>query len=397
MSAKTVLCVSKDAGNFKTGECVAQALRARGAGVVYGLDACGAVWQGYDQHSVVVHSFRPLTGPKSIDASVRGADAVVVTLSASGLPNAEIAAVRAAKRLGKPVYGVEDVPRGRHNPGWQDDTPPPVRELSRLFTVMRTDEDDEYVGVTVVGPTQLKSYRDVDVDAVGRVARHKLRIPEDTPLVWFSGHPAPESPHALLQVGWALAQFPDPKPVLIVSRHSRDKGIPDNGVVHRHVLRLIQSNAGVRVIENSRDHEIISEGHPDAVPAEFRSHCSLEYSELVCACKQRGVVVTGFGTDGLIVAPHLHIPSILFLDGCEEPRRPFLLGRLAVQEKGTRTFPLRVVCHCSHTDALVKELTSLLYDEDARRLHCMALAGQYSFPQQDPAELIADIILEAMA
>ncbi|TSC71562.1 MAG: hypothetical protein G01um101438_1036 [Parcubacteria group bacterium Gr01-1014_38] len=379
--------MSKDIGNSLAGILVARTFSVRGITMTYALDRRGAAWKKYTEDEVFRVLFGTsvrVVGAESFHDLPAGADFLVVTLSASGPPNLE----QEVCRSGIPAYGLEEVLGGRHNPGWELSEPKPIALLRRVFTVLPTSEDGP--AVTVVGPPQLERYRGVDVAALGRQAREKLGISLDTPLVYYIGHPEPENPHALSRVGEALSRLPQKDVVLVVSRHSRDKEIPDNGPAHRHTLRHIQKRVGIRVIENSLGHKDLPEDHPEAIPREFCPENFATYQELVCACRSCGVIVTGFATDGTVVAPHLGVPSVLYLD-CEN----YLFGGLLRREKCCDRLPLPLIPQVATVEALVHKLNYCLTDYGGRReRYCATLREKFPFPERDPADKIADLVLQ---
>ena len=396
-----VVFVSKDLGNARAGSAVAQALRRRLShtelALTYALDVRGAAWDAVASGRETGFSGVPLRhwGETSGECSkyVADADAIMVTLSASGAPNLEFDITRLAYTLGKPVYGIEEMLGGRHNPGWEAGEPAPIRCLRRLFTTLPTDEDD--ASVTVVGPPQLERYRGVDVPLIGLLAREKLGLAVDAPLVYYIGHPEPENPHALSRVGQALAKFRREDLVLVVSRHGRERTnpIPDNSAAHRHTLRHIRNRVGIRVIENSLDHKDFPEDHPEAIPAEFRPVTFVTYQELVCACAHRGVTVTGFATDGLIIPPYLGVPSLFYLD-----REDYLFGGLLWREKRFDRLPLPLIPQVATVDQLFQKLHYFLADGSGRcERYCATLREKFPFPERDPAEAIVDVVLRDLA
>lgn len=397
------LFVSKDKGNALAGATVAREFHIRVHDVTYMLDRQGAAWQQYQTDEV----FRSLFGGLRIihsgeaPAYVEKADVIFVTLSASGTPSEEMEACRIAQVTTKPCYGLEEVLGGRHNPGWEEGEDPPIRTLKRLFTVMRTDEDSAYP-VCVVGPPQLERYRGVNIEAVGREARQKLGLTPDTPLIYYSGQPEPENPHVLSRVGEAISRVLMSRPsirdnpVLVVSRHSRErtKLVPDNAAAHRHALRHIRDRVGICVIENSLDHKDLPADHPEAISGEFRPREFATYQEIVCACKRRGVIVTGFGGDGAVVAPHLGVPSVLYLD-----RSEYLFGGLLRREKNMLRLPIPVVPQVPTVSELAGWLNVVLYDESGELATSLrqGLEREFPFPEKDPSELIADIVLDDLS
>lgn len=401
-----ILFVSKDLGSAKAGAAVARAFSRRGARVEYRLDARGAAWKSYCEKSGLDRDLNGLSvagtsGPP--EALFSGPwDAVFVTLSASGIPSAELelACRTGAGRI--PLYGIEEMLGGRHNPGWGEDDPSLAGSLRRLFTIMPTREDHAYP-VSVVGPPQLEKYRGLNVAEVGATARRKLWISADAALVYYIGQPEPENPDVLSRLGEALAEALDvsgvstrPEVALVVSRHSRDKGIPCNSEAHRHALLHIERRLGIRVTENSLDHRDLPMNDREAIPQHFLPLEFCSYQELVCACAANGVIVTGFATDGVVVAPHLGIPSILYLD-----RHGYLFGGLLRREKKMDRFPLLVVPQVATVEDLAEYLQTFIGmtddDREERADHCASLKRRFPFPERDPAERIVDIVMQDVA
>lgn len=396
------LFVSKDKGNALAGVQVAKEVAKRGVTITYQLS--GTALHSYKEDEGFRAQFRAFEirdqvwDPPMQDSRNASFDFAFVTLSASGRPNGEIDTVFAANDALSPVYGLEEVVGGRHNPGWEDESPSPVMLLNRLFTALPTDEDAKYPNVTVVGPPQLNRYRNADIDALGAQARQNLGIPEDCPLIYYSGQPEPENPHVLSRLGEALACLRRGGALqdvcLVVSRHARErsKTVPDNGIAHRHALRLIRDRVGIRVFENSLEHVDLPAAGPEGIPWEFRPPEFSSYQELVCACKRNGVVVTGFGNDDQVVAPHLGIPSILYLD-----RVDYLFGGLLKREKKLSRLPVPIVPQVTSVESLAAQLERFLLDPVRRRAHCQLLTQTFPFPQTDPAEKIAELILEDLS
>lgn len=390
------LFVSKDEGNALAGTHVAREFSIRGHTITYCLDPGGAARKTYDRDDVFRRFFHgfDVPGPDYAlrEDTLRKFQLVFVTLSASGLPNAEGDVVDAAERAGISCYGLEEVPGGRNNPGWGDGVSEPLTKLRRLFAAFPAGEGDQSPNVTVVGPPQLEVYRGKDWDAMGAEARRKLDIPPDAPIVFYTGHPEPESPPVLYDLGKALRSLGvTSNVVLVVARHGREltTAIPGNSVVHRHALRLIARNAGIRVIENSLGHMNLEPDHPDAIPKEFRPKEFATYQELVCACRHDGAVVTGFGTDGFL-AGFLEVPAILYLD-------PFLLGALAQREKGVEHFPLAVSLQPDNAEDFVWTINEVLCNSASRLEHIQRLRAAYPFPEKNPADRIAETILSDVA
>ncbi|MDP3685857.1 MAG: hypothetical protein Q8R32_03420, partial [bacterium] len=259
-----------------------------------------------------------------------------------------------------------------------------------------TDEDDQFPNVMLVGPPQLDAYRGKDWDAMGAQARKKLGIPSHAPIVYYAGHPEPESPAVLYDLGRAISRLRSysgspAETVLVVARHGREltKPVPDNSAVHRHALRLIARNTGIRVIENSLGHMNLPPDHPDAIPPEFRPPEFATYQELVCACRSNGVVITGFGTDGFL-AGFLGVPAVLYLS-------PFLLGALAKREKGVWSFPLPLVPQPNSAEGLADTICMWLLDSAQRSERIPWLQEVYPFPGRSPADRIAETILSDVA
>lgn len=389
-----VLFVSKDIGNVVNGGApVAQVFQKRGHAVTYVLDAGGKAGESYlkGTGSVATNVYQALNGlsVSGIPASglylshsdIDKADAVLVTLSGSGVPNVECDAIKIALQLGKLVYGIEDMFGGRYNPGFED-----LRHnVLRLFTIIPMPDDDAFP-VRVVGPLAVERYRGVSVGDLGARARQKLGLSPDTAVVYWTGHPRPESPHALSRLCEAVVALRIPV-TLVVARHSRDRAIPYNSAAHRSCL-LLAAGCGVQVLENSLDHRDLSASDTDAILEQFRPPDFATYQELLCACADRGVIVSGFGTDAAVVAPYLKIPSVLFID-----ENSFLLGRALREEKRIEHLPLAYLRERSTVEGLCELFADLLTSPTLRQQHCLALHAVCPFPECNPAELIADIVM----
>lgn len=393
-----VAFVSKDRGNAEAGLVVAREFVKRGCGVNYFLDSRGAAWAAFQSDWAFRGTFSGVSVIETSNAEVLSGypeDVVLVTLSASGVPNLELEVCGASCVWHSPLYGLEETIGGRGNPGWSDSKPPLLQRLKRLFSVMPTN-DLCGCPVTVIGSPQLERYRGVGFKILGAAAYEKLQLSLSAPLVYYIGQPDEANPHVLSRLGEALHRLRPvlPECALVVSRHDRDKGIPDNGAAHRHALRYIQQMCGMRVIENSLDHRHLPSENADAIPPEFRPSEFASYQELVCACDRRGVIVTGFATDGVLIAPHLGIPSILYLDEGE-----FLFGGLLRREKQMSRLPLRVVPQVGSVDELHHQLLYLLdFRKDGRRQHyCEDLQEVYPFPKKNPAAAIAEHVLRDLS
>lgn len=385
-----VLFVSKDVGNVVNGGApVAQVFQKRGHAVKYVLDANGKAAESYFSGATnVSHALNGLL-VECIDSSdyylLRGTidkvDVVLVTLSGSGVPDVECDAIKFALQLGKLVYGIEEMFGGRYNPGFED----LPQNVLRLFTTIPMPDDDAFP-VRVVGPLAVERYRDVPVGDLGARARQKLGLSPDTAVVYWTGHPRPESPHALSRLCEAVVALRPILVTLVVARHSRDRAIPYNSAAHRSCL-LLAAGCGVQVLENSLDHRDLPASDTDAILEQFRPPDFATYQELLCACADRGVIVSGFGTDAAVVAPYLKIPSVLFID-----ESGFLLGRALREEKRIEHLPLAHLRQRSTVKELSALFADLLTSPTLRQQHCLALRAACPFPECNPAELIADIV-----
>lgn len=375
----------KDAGNAKAGAAVAQAAQARGIAVDYLLDDRGAARQAFDQDAGFRTAFHGRHVLRS-DGPIAPYNFVFVTLSAAGGPNLEQDSAARAARSGLPVYGYEEVPGGRNNPGWGEGEPAPVQQLRRLFTTVPTDADEHYPNVTVVGFSGLEWYRGKDIPAIGRATREKLGIPHGVPLVFYTGHPEPENPFALLEVGDELLALDTPGTVLVVARHGREltAPIPGNGAAHGRVLRHLARH-GLRVIEHSLAHRDLPASHPDAIPPEFRPPVFISLQELLCTCAEEGVVVTGFGTDGALVAPFLGIPSILYL-------ADDLFGAVLRREKKLSRWPLPGVLQAT-TERDLRVYLRSVFAPGMRFAHIQDLRTLFHFPEKPAGALMVDTII----
>ncbi len=387
-----VLLVSKDIGNVVNGGApVARVFQQRGHEVGYVLDADGRAWMSYNESSTtqIQLALHGLSARSSLGGALRAtiasADAVLVTLSGSGPPNAECDATAVALELGKPVYGIEEMFGGRRVPGFED----LARRFKRLFTIIPMDDDGEYP-VCVVGPLGAERYRDVPVAIMGAQARCKLGLSLSTPLVYWTGHPRPESPHVLSRVCEAVVALRQRvlEITLVVARHSRDKDIPYNSAVHRSCL-VLASARGVRVIENSLDHKDFSADHEEGILEQFRPVEFATYKELLCACVDHGVIVSGFGTDAAVIAPYLGVPSVLFID-----EHRFLLGRALQEEKKIERLPLASLRQVSTVEQLVALFADLLVKLHLRQEHCGVLQRLCPLPERNPAELVVETVLK---
>lgn len=384
----TFLFVSKDVGTTKFALPVAHALVNAGCRVTYLLDNTGAAWHEFQKEGALT---KQLFEGMDVDsrhprwiAEPMFYTSVVVTLSVGdGL---EQRAVEGAHRFCKPVFGLEDFILGRYNPGW-DGVP---KTFKRLFTIMPTTHDQAYP-VKVVGPVQVMRYAGSCLNHIAVSVAMDMGLPPGTErIIVFFGHPNPESPAALFQVGEALQWLPSVRKglTLIVARHGRERTapVPDNAAAYRHVMRLLKSRFGdtVTILDNSPDYADLPPNDPQAIAPEFRPKTVVGYQELVALCSLNGVGVGGFATDPTVVMPHLGLPSLLLL-------HPLTFGALLLAEKNVTSLPLSLPQQFTRVDEFAAALEVLLTNRQLRQ-HCYDLLGEaFPFPR-DPVGMIQDTL-----
>jgi hypothetical protein len=361
-----ILFVSNHIGNFLAGYEVVKMLRQRGHEVRCLLDPHGTAWAAHQARKIKIDGvFFATAATAAVEC-----DVVLTTISPAGEDNLEIKVTQEAVRIGKRVCALEEVPYGWRNPGgWAE----VLKRVHCLLSPMPVRRPIPLCQTKIVGPLAVERYRNVDLAVLGQQARQKMGITSTAKVVWYIAHPEAESPPALYQLGEALSEcdlMDIGELVLIVTRHGREKvkPVPDNHEAHRHALRFIGDRLDIQVIDNSPDYD-----------------GSASHQELMGACSTNGVIVTGFATDGLVVAPHLAIPSILFL-------QRFTLGQVLKREKRVTEFPLEVIHQPETVNFLQGSLSDALCQPDRRQAWIDELRDKYPFPAVSPAEKAADII-----
>lgn len=392
MSTLNCLAVAKDLGNGLCVRQVAQRLASRNVSATFLLDRHGtASGLGSAQASErgLLSYFVALEKEPSANV-VKSADFVMISPSASGSPNIEQDAFNLAVAQGVPVFILEDFPGGRNNPGW--DAKQLLTECKRLFAVMRLPGSDNEK-VEVVGAWQAELYRNLDIKQCGLRAREKLGIDQAESIVWYSGHPDSANPIVVAHIAQAIARIgTSQRPIVfVVSRHGREIGLGSNDMAaaHRHIMRTIAQNAAgrFRVLENSVGHKELPLDNPFAVLPEFRPPSWVSYQELMCACSVNGIVVTGFGTDGAIVAPALRIPSVQYLD-----RDNFLLSHLLLKEKHMQV-PAFAIWRAEDICSLAGRINDLLFGGPSIQTYRCWCEKDWPSPERNPLDVIADTIV----
>lgn len=391
------LFVSRDIGNTLALVPVADELQARGFDAIFVLDADGDVARSLAATDGVIakalKSRDVLTLPaESSPDTIRlteQADFILTALSASGdksKPTLEQNFVQEALIFEKPVYGIEEVVGGRHNPGWTD----LYYHLTALFSALPLPND--HPNVVPVGPMSLKPYRTEPLPELAARGRKKLAMrPHERLIVWQS-LPHPEEHLMLLSFWEQLEELKtDLSPfVVAIVRHSRTlkQPIPAFWRNYRLVLRHIVANSTFRLIDASPDYCDLNALHPAAVLPNTRPVACPTMPELVTATASTGVLVGSFNTDVQIVAPYLayqDVVSIAYL-------HPDLGGRALAREKGITRLPQPVLWQASSPEQLRDQLRSALFDAPARSAHQQQLVEAYPWPQKPAAEVIADFI-----
>lgn len=390
-----IACVSKDQRDAEAGLAVASKFLERGCTVELILDSRGTAWAAFQTDQAFQEKCAGMLVVGTTSTNVppaRAADAFLITLSASGAPNLELDFCLLGTDV--PKYGIEEMIDGRHNPGWGDRNPSPLKNLVCLFVAVPTNKGYPACPVVVVGPPQLEQFRGIKVQSLRAAAHANLELPLGTPLVYYIGQPSTANPHVLSRLAEAIHRLRllVPEVALVVSRHRADRDIPDNGATHRHVLCHLQATSGTRIFENSWYHDDLPVEHPDAIPPEFRPTELSSYRELMCACWGGGVIVTGVATDGVIVAPYLGIPLVLYRDEVQ------FLSSGPREKRMSRLTLSYTIPQVGSVDELFQSLLYFLGPtEDRRRRYCEDLLWTFPFPGKDPAEAIVERVLNDYA
>ena len=397
MSKSTnVAVVCGDLGNLiHAANPVMEQLIAMGATVNCYLDSTGTAIEGSR-----VAGVEYMTGSADSGDAIRitaGSEKILVALSA-GARQLEQKVAHMATTMAKPTFGVEEMLLGRNNPGWNDQARL-VHKLRTLFTSMPTEYDSLFNNIQVVGPIAVEWYRDQSVDAINREARRRLGVPEElgeeasvrenTCFIVVSFSPDIVSPHALYEVGQALIRLKNESALsedtqLLLCRHHRElrDPLPGNEIFYLACLEEIEENGRIDVFDHSP-------GATDGLSLWGLDRPILTHQELLCITANNGVYLTFFGTDGVMVAPHLAnqgIVSIAYLD-------PMLGGAVLHREKGIERLPLEELWQSTNSTALYQHLLYALDDKPTREKHCQRLAELYPFPEANPARKIAEAIL----
>lgn len=375
---------------------VARKLVKRGHAVRFIVDGQGpaaaslqqensALGQAFAEVGIVptIDHSQTLVGLRSL---VKEADAVLVTMSPGEKGNVEMALVQKAKEYETKVYGYAEVPCGHHAPLWISGELSYLNRLDGIFAAKVTIDLRQRFGERAweVGP-RLDHLTSINVAEVGLKTKSDLVSDPSIPWVWYCGAPYVETIRVLADLIGTLVRFNDQRPSntvpfrLVVSRHARDKAVPDLTEAYWHLMGYAVTS-GLVVYENSADH---TEGQ---YTSPFSAHPPACYRDLLCACRYNGVVVTLHGTDGFY-APYIGVPSIL----CCASR---FYDPEMMREKGVQEFPLVNGCPPqvgSHIE-LEDWLGLFLLDPAARERYVKQCAALYPLPERSAAEIIADTL-----
>lgn len=321
---------------------------------------------------------------------VKESDAVLVTMSPDTEDTTETALVQIAKKHGTPIYGYTEVPCGHNAPLWIGGKQPYLGMLDGIFAAKVTPDLRERFGDKAweVGP-KLDHLTNINVDHVGKETRRQLELEDGDPLVWFCGAPYFETILVLIELIGILIRFDrdqlfgSSSITLVVTRHARDKEVLHLTSAYYSLMTLAQG-CGLQVLENSAD-------HGEGFVSPFVISPIIPYRDILCACKQNGVVVTLHGTDG-IYAPYIGVPSILCC--ASDYYDPVMM-----KEKGVRTFPLpegcppQIGCYAD----LHQQLSRFFLDPTGRALYVHECAERYPLPERPAAEIIADTLHSLIA
>ncbi|OGY35680.1 MAG: hypothetical protein A3E36_00080 [Candidatus Andersenbacteria bacterium RIFCSPHIGHO2_12_FULL_45_11b] len=296
----------------------------------------------------------------------RNPDRVLVTLSPTDVSDTvEQLLYIAAQLADVPVFGYAEVPCGHLAPAWLRRTP----GFTKLFVAQRTHDLQNKLDVVEVGVEVPKMNHENAVRT-----KDLLGLDHDAPWVWYPGGPYRQAADILTKLVEQVAIFQNKNGKLVsivFSRHSRDE--PGFAAIYREVV-LYASSAGVSITENSADHtDTTSVQNPSIVP----------YVDLLEACSCEGVIVTGHGTDGMVKAPRLGIPSILCVGSELDPH--------IFREKGCEVLPLPAACPVQITR--LGDLGGALHNAVQHRAAYQQLC-QTLYPPQECSP--ADIIVKEM-
>lgn len=286
------------------------------------------------------------------------------------------------------LFTVEDGIGGRNNGSW----PEHRRYIKTLYAPVA---DNQHFGCTekVVGPVALNRWRGVDVSVIAQTARQKLGM-GDEPVLYFSPSPEVEGADGLTRLAELIREVVGcgipANTVFLLNRHRREltKSIEGNAGKYAWAQRVLMQ-AGIRVVDNSPEYgHLVPSTDGYAILPECRPGNFLTYSEMLAVTHGNGVALSFFGTDVLMVAPHLpKMAPVLWLD-------PRVGGRVLAREKGFGLFEgLPVVKQFVRDDQLMSWLCSALTHPSVMGQYHTALSKAFTFPTSDPVQVIVDDIL----
>lgn len=308
---------------------------------------------------------------QTIVPAVSWADKVLVTLSPTPEIRTSERELAAAALLEdeNQLFGYAEVPCGHMAPSWRNR----LHYFRQLFVAQKTDDLASAGNIVEVG---------VDIPFFNPIralsTKERLGLCVNDPFIWYYGGPYAIAGCMLGAVVREVATFREQVPVLsalsiVFSRHGRDKSDAAATSAYRRAVQVAM-RLNVPLIENSADHlrqDTTIMQRADIVP----------YSLILEACSASGIVVTGHGTDGMVNAPRLDIPSILLVGSMLNPH--------IKNEKGCEVLPLPPGCPVQITDHcdLEKHLLQLL----SFRNQYIGLCRQ-SYPRQlkSPATMIVE-------
>lgn len=302
--------------------------------------------------------------------AISWADKALVMMSpTSTRGTAEVLTGGAIIAAQKELYGYAEVPCGHMAPTWRHQ----LDQFDTLFVAQKTDDLASRENVIEVGVTVpvLNPIRALST-------KEKLGLKVNDPFIWYYGGPYIEAGIMLAILARDVYRLHTKVPSLsalsiVFSRHVRDK--VDSAAMDEYVRACsIAAQLGVHVIENSADHvsqETTVFQRTDIVP----------YNLLLEACSANGIVVTGHGTDGMVKAPRLDIPSILLVGSTLNPH--------IKNEKDCEVLPLPPNCPVQVTDH--RDMEGHLHQLLTSRNDYIDLCRK-SYPRQlkSPARMIVE-------
>lgn len=237
-------------------------------------------------------------------------DRVLVMLSPTeNTENVEHQLSCIAKMLKIPVFGYAEVPCGHLAPVWNGFLP----EFQTLFVAQETGDLRESLNVMEVG----SDTPPVDLAAALRT-KQRLGMTEGAQWIWYSGGPYIQSGIILQNIVEFIHRF-DSRIKIVFTRHHRDRDNEQSSREHLKAVCLAQEKK-VCVVENRPKDET----------------GFIHNMDLLNACALDGIVITGHGTDGMMHAPRMEIPSILCVG---ETLNPHIM-----REKRHDVLPLPIGC-----------------------------------------------------